>query len=150
MIHDKYDTTVSYSGTEYIFTNIGENGSILKGVQYALMPEYENTYNLAFGDLTIGGKINDISVTNNGDIKKVLATVVETIYHFTNRNPSASIFFKGSTYTRTQLYNKIIYDHFIELEKHFTIFGFESGTGEPERYDGNKKYNYEAFIVIRK
>ena len=44
----------------------------------------ENIYNLGFGDYNdTSGKIDDFSVTNNGDSLKVLATVASTVYAFT-------------------------------------------------------------------
>lgn len=43
----------------------------------------EGVFNLAFGDYDENTKsINDLSVTNNGDSLKVLATVASTVYAF--------------------------------------------------------------------
>ena len=65
----------------------------------------ENVYNLAFGDLDeITNTINDLSITNNGDSLKVLATVASTVYAFMEKHPNAWIVATGSTKVRTRLY----------------------------------------------
>ncbi len=65
----------------------------------------ENIYNLAFGDFDEEtNSINDISITNNGDSTKVLATVASTVYAFIEKHPNAWIFATGSTIVRTRLY----------------------------------------------
>ena len=62
-------------------------------------------YNLAFGDYNEKtGQVNHIAVTNNGDSKKVLATVIQALYIFFNRYPTCIVIAKGSTKSRTRLY----------------------------------------------
>jgi hypothetical protein len=40
--------------------------------------DFTNLYNLGFGDLLPDGKIDDKVTSNNGDIIKVLSTVIYT------------------------------------------------------------------------
>ena len=64
------------------FISEGSKGRIKKIVQYS-ETSTKNVFNLGFGDFdeeTNG--INDLSVTNNGDSLKVLATVASTVYAF--------------------------------------------------------------------
>ena len=88
----------------YEFVSEGPKGRIKKMVQYTDTGT-ENVYNLAFGDYDEKTKnIDDISITNNGDSTKVLATVASTVYAFTEKHPNAWIFATGSTVVRTRLY----------------------------------------------
>jgi len=57
--------------------------------------------------LTPDGSIDDTVKSNNGDILKVLATVVQIARIFISQFPNAEIFFIGSTDERTRLYARI-------------------------------------------
>jgi len=46
-----------------------------------------NIVNIGFGDLLPDGSMDDKVNSNNGDIIKVLATVVDILRHFTTQNP---------------------------------------------------------------
>jgi glycerate kinase len=84
----------------------------------------KNLYNLAFGDiLDDSSEINDLSITDNQDRDKILATVVSTVYEFTKRNPKAKIFIAGSTDARNRLYRMAIDKYFDELSETFDIKG---------------------------
>jgi len=81
-------------------------------------------YNLGFGDKDpITGKINDKVVTNNGDTEKVLATVVSTVFTFTERNPNAYIYATGSNHVRNRLYRRGITKYLSEALDTFAIYG---------------------------
>jgi hypothetical protein len=89
--------------TIYEFVSEGPNGRIAKMVEYTETAT-EGVFNLAFGDYDeITNSINDLSVTNNGDSLKVLATVASTVYAFFNKHPNAYIVATGSTNVRTRL-----------------------------------------------
>lgn len=63
-----------------------------------------NLYNLAFGDLNlITGQLDDKVIIDNGDSKKVLASVVAAVYAFTGSYPDTWVYATGSTDTRTRL-----------------------------------------------
>jgi hypothetical protein len=86
------------------FYSEGPKGIIKKVVEYQRTSN-NNIYNLAFGDYDEKVKgINDLSITNNGDSLKVLATVASTVYAFTDRHPKSWIIATGSTSVRTRLY----------------------------------------------
>lgn len=56
------------------------------------------------GDIDTGsGEIDDLSVSNNQDTKKVLATVAKTVVDFIEQHPKA-IVMEGSTPARTRPY----------------------------------------------
>jgi hypothetical protein len=57
---------------------------------------------LGFGDLLPDGSIDDKAISNNGDIVKVLVTVVDILKDFTSLYPSSQVFFVGSPDERTK------------------------------------------------
>lgn len=75
----------SYRLTTFEFVREGPNGLIHKLVRYQAT-NLHRVYNLAFGDKDHSTmEIDETTVANNGDSEKVLATVVATIYAFTDR-----------------------------------------------------------------
>ena len=79
--------------------------------------------NLGFGDLLPDGSIDDRIVSNNGDIKKVLATIVVIVKHFTSLHPQVIVHFSGSTDERTKLYTRILVMYHASFKKEFEIYG---------------------------
>lgn len=93
-------------------------------------------FNLGFGDYNEEtNEIDDTIVTNNGDARKVLATVVSTLYAFTGKYPNASVFATGSSDSRTRLYRMGITNNLDELKEDFKVYGL------------NKDEVFEEFIV---
>ena len=92
------------------------------------------------------GEIDDIVISNNNDSEKVLATVVSTIYAFTDKYPNAWIYATGSTEARTRLYRMGITKYFSEVNENFEILGERNDDWEP--FKNNIKYS--GFLVKRK
>lgn len=110
--------------TIYEFVSQGPRGSVKKLVEY-METATENVYNLGFGDYDESTKsINDLSVTNNGDSLKVLATVASTVYAFIEKHPNAYILATGSTNVRTRLYRMGIINNLAEIMEDFLVYGF--------------------------
>lgn len=129
------------------FTSEGSKGSISKVVQFTDTGT-ENVYNLAFGDYDEEtGSINDLSVTNNGDSLKVLATVASTVYAFTEKYPNAWIFATGSTRIRTRLYRMGITNNLAEMIEDFDVFAYTLDGKWEEFIIGE---DYEAFLITKK
>lgn len=123
----------------YLFFSIGTKGVFPKIIVFETITE--NVYNLAFGDLNIiNGEISDLSTSNNGDMTKIMATVIKSIIIFLEKNPSAIVNFKGSTTTRTKLYQRIIVNYGSDFLKKYRIFGIEEGKKEPSIVDFTKNY----------
>lgn len=147
MKHNKYLSEADELFLFYQFTSEGPKGLVPKAVIYSVT-EVENVYNLAFGDYDpLSETIDDLSVTNNGDGFKVLATVAMTVMTFTKHHPRAWILVTGSTPARTRLYRMGITNNLSEISEGFVIFGSDS--------DGNWKpfvvgKVYEAFLITKK
>ncbi len=128
------------------FTSDGPKGQIRKLVKYS-ETNLKDMYNLAFGDRDEeSGEIDDKSISNNGDSDMVLATVVSTVYAFTERYPDSWVFATGSTKARTRLYRRGLTKYLLEIRRDFQVFGLIDDEWEPFEKD----VNYEAFLVKRK
>ena len=88
-----------------------------------------------------------MSVTNNGNSLKVLATVASTIYAFIEKHPNSWIVSTGSTDARTRLYRMGITNNLVEISNDFYIFGYTKNEVWGEFIVG---YDYEAFLVTKK
>ena len=127
----------------YRFVSEGPQGLIPKRIQFSLINQ-DNVYNLAFGnEKSVGGELDDLAISNNGDSEKVLATVVASVYAFFDRHSTAWIYFAGSTSSRTRLYQMAITKYLPELAVDFTIYGEYQEEWQPFE----KGKNYNAFIA---
>jgi hypothetical protein len=128
------------------FVSIGPKGRITKLVQYS-PTNYKDLYNLGFGDKNaITGDIDDNIISNNEDSEKVLATVVATVYAFTDKHKDCLVYATGSTKARTRLYRMGITKYYDEATTDFEIYGEIDGTWE----EFKKDVDYDAFLVKRK
>jgi hypothetical protein len=86
-------------------------------------------------------------VSDNKDFRIIINTVIVTVYRFLELYPEKSIFFMGSTNTRTRIYRAIIAKLYDETDIDFEIYGltFEN---ELERFVPNK--NYFSFQISKK
>ena len=85
-------------------------------------------------------------MSNNGDSKKVLATVAATLYKFTDEYPDAVIAATGSSLARTRLYRIAISNALHQINIDFSILGYLDD--EWELFKPNR--NYTAFLITRK
>ena len=142
----KYPLASSDKLMTFEFISEGTNGLIHKIVRYQ-PTNLKDVYNLAFGDKDhTTGNIDDTVISNNGDSEKVLATVVATVYAFTDKFPDAWIYATGSTKSRTRLYRMGISKFFSEVDDDFEILGERNDDWEMFR----KNVEYDGFLVKRK
>jgi hypothetical protein len=146
MLKERYEIETSSDVQTFEFTSLGPKGMVTKVVRYTEI-NVKGYYNLGFGDKDpVTGFISDLTVTNNGDSAKVLATVAATLYVFTDLNKDATIIATGSTEARTRLYRMGITNNLKEISKDFIILGLtETGWEEFK-----KNETYGAFLVKRK
>ena len=142
----KYRLKAEKSLMVFEFISQGPKGQIPKLVKYS-ETNLKDMYNLAFGDKdSKTGNINDTVISNNGDSDMILATVVSTVYAFTDKYPDSWVFATGSTKARTRLYRMGITKYITEIKKDFQVFGLRED--EWEKFE--KEVEYEAFLVKRK
>lgn len=146
MLDNRYKVNINPDFQSFEFISEGPKGAIKKIINYS-ETRLKDIYNISFGDISNKtGEADDLSVTNNGDSRKVLATVAATLYVFTNNYPDAIVLATGSTQSRTRLYRMLISNNLEYIEQDFVILGFTSIHWEPFR----KNVNYEAFLVTKK
>jgi hypothetical protein len=147
MLDDRYNVKAADDLTSFEFDSIGPKGIIRKVVRYTEI-NLKGFYNLGFGDKDpLTGYISDVSVTNNNDSKKVLATVAATLYAFTNFYPDVTVLATGSTNARTRLYRMGISNNLSEIEVDFTVLGLTENR-QWQRFQ--KNITYSAFLIKRK
>ena len=142
---ERYEFSSNENFLAFQFESTGPKGKVLKVVQFTPHNVIGTTYfNLAFGDWDEAKKrLNDLTVTNNNDREKVLATVAATVIEFLNHYPDMMIYAQGSTLSRTRLYQISISKQHHRIEQILNIYGFANGHWEKFK----KNCNYEAFLV---
>jgi hypothetical protein len=134
--------TQSVDENIYTFASIGKKGIILKVVIFSKIRD--NVYNLGFGDYNFkNDSIDDKVKSKNGDMEKILATVISLMSDFFSKNPDCTIYLKGSNQLRTRLYQLAILKYYEEFSVFYEILGTLEEITEP--FQKNK--NYESFLV---
>ena len=110
--------------TRYTFVSKGRQGAITKVVEF-IPTSNKSILNLAFGDLKNDGTIDDTANSNNGDLVKIMATVIHIIKNFTDDYPDYKIVFTGSTIVRTKLYERILKTYYSVFSKEFSVTALE-------------------------
>jgi hypothetical protein len=127
------------------FTSVGKK-NIVKVVTFQ-KTQQRGVYNLAMGDMIGKWLFSDIEISNNGDIRKVLTTVVNIVQIYTRKYPTRKIFITGNTPLKTIAYQRIIRMYHSVFINEFDIWGYiDEDVKEPFNLNGT----YIAFIVKRK
>ncbi|QRR02106.1 DUF6934 family protein [Dyadobacter sandarakinus] len=129
--------------TRFCFESVGKGKTVQKLVVYTLLTKDPPLYNLALGDSEDGNDFDDEVITNNGDMPKVIATVIRTLLKMLAKHQNASVYLAGNSRAKTRLYRIIINRKLAELKKYYEIYGVEDL--EPEIYIPGKEYR--AFII---
>ncbi len=146
MKQPKYQLRAEKGLTVFEFESEGPKGTIPKLIVFT-ETNLNGFYNLAFGDKDKRtGKINDKVISNNNDADKVLATVVSSVYAFTDKYPEAMVYATGSTLSRTRLYRMGITKYYDEVKMDFHIYGQKKDGWE--EFELNEEY--DGFAVVRK
>ena len=95
--------------------------------------------------------VDDTANSNNGDIIKVLATVIAILKDFTTQYPHVEVFFAGSTIECTKLYTRILRTYYSAFSKEFTISGIAGSENNNKRiaFDPKADIEYLAFLIKR-
>ena len=74
--------------------------------------------------MTSKGSFSDLEISDNGDIRKVLTTVVNIVQIYTRKYPGRSVFITGNTNLKTNAYQRIIRMYYSVFIDEFDIYGF--------------------------
>jgi hypothetical protein len=127
------------------FISVGKKGEIHKRVTFIEL-QY-GFFNMGLGDLNPEtAEVDYFSVSDNGDRNTILATVSEIIESFFELYPSHTIYFKGTSNSRTRLYQIAINHFYDELSERFHILG--ELDDKMTRFKRNT--NYKSFLILKK
>lgn len=129
----------------YDFVSVSADKEVSKIVLFTLTNS-SGVYNLALLDLLPDGQTSDMSETKNKDMRTVLATVVQIVMNFLDKNPLSIVLFQGSDQKRQRLYRIIINQEFERINQQFRVFG--SINGQIESFEPNRPYSF--FLVAAK
>lgn len=148
MNYPNYELTTNTERFIYKFTSESEFKSIIKLIIFSPIKGKEGYFNLGFGKkkgLKDGDiSIDDLTVSNNGDMRKILATIFRATLQFTEVYKESKIFFAGSTEARTRLYRMAITTNYVELSSYFYIRGL---TTDKVFVPFEKNQPYEGFLI---
>ena len=122
----------------YDFDSVSD-AKIVKKVVRLTETSLPNVFNLALLDLLDDGSESDLSVTDNDDLRTVLATVMRIIDNFLTKFPEKAVTIRGSDARRTRLYRIVIGRELGAIQQRFMVFGeFQDGQLEP--FEPNADY----------
>ncbi len=140
-----YEFEILNDAFRFDFFSIGIEKKIPKTIVYqkTTLPNY---YNLTLADILPDATLDVFSKSNNGDMEKILATVIQTVIVFLAYHPNANIFFTGSTPGRTRLYQIVLSKEIAKAIISFDILGLFND--KLEQFETNK--TYEGFVISKK
>lgn len=142
----------------YLFTSIGSKGNIYKALKMTRLelPGLSDWYNLGFGDWDDQKmEMDDQTRSNNGDLRKILTTVLEIPIEFLTEYPTYTLAFQGSMdikslqlgrNQRNNAYKQVLDKNLELLSDDYKVAGILNG--EIVKYEPN--IEYEGFLVKRK
>lgn len=139
MNETSYPFTLSRTEYRYEFVSISLKKQVRKVVLLSQTDAVE-IFNLALLDVLDNGELSDITETKNDDYIIVLATVIQIISDFLNKNKKSYVIFKGSDPRRHRLYRIIMNREFTEISEKFKILGVNNST--PVSLEIDKYYEY--------
>jgi hypothetical protein len=139
-----YSTMPNADATAYYFDSIGKQGTIRKKVTFFLI--FENTWNLGFGDADGDDDFDDMVVSNNYDVRKIMQTLANIIHEFTEEHPLRRVYIRPVDEKRKLLYNAVFHRKHLEVQTSFELFGRFGN--KIEAYKPEK--TYDAFLIQRR
>ncbi|MCF0061197.1 hypothetical protein MUK70_18315 [Dyadobacter chenwenxiniae] len=139
-----YEFRVLDEACRFDFLSIGKR-NIPKTVIY-YKSDNPAVFSLTLASIKSDGNLDFQTTSNNGDMKIILATVVQTLKIFLAAYPKAVVVFTGNSPSRTRLYNIIISREIEQVKDYLEVMGFAENY--VELFVPNRRY--EGFIVSLK
>lgn len=142
--YQAYPCTANEATGHFKFQSVGKRGIVDKAIELAPMaPDIYNLALLNFDPVT--QDYVDDSITDNGDMPEVLATVMAVVLDHLSQFPRSRIIIAGNSHSRTRLYQIAINKISDDVKHQLTILGYrrsEWQTLEPNQ-------SYESFLIAR-
>lgn len=144
MTHPFYDFTVYDEAHRFEFDSIGKK--VIPKVIVLSSTDLPRIYSLTLANLLADGSLDDTTVSDNGDMEKILATVFQCMAAFLDDHPTSIVAFAGSSESRTRLYQIAIARELEEASNRFNIWGLTQDVIEPFQ----RSKAYDGFMVSLK
>ena len=106
----------------YTFISTGKNRNILKAVVFQTIEI--NEYNLVLADFDAQNSVwSDTSASNNGDVIKIITTVMDITSLFLNKQKLAKVFIQANSEPKNRVYNRIFKNYYREITLKYHIEG---------------------------
>lgn len=122
MTEKPYPFSLTRTEFRYEFVSVSQDKAVNKVVLFT-QTDSPLIFNFALLDVLENGKMSNVSVTNNDDLRTVLATVIKIIEDFLNKNQDRFVVFRGSDDRRQRLYRIVIGRELELLQQSFQIWG---------------------------
>lgn len=140
-----YPFEASPNEFRYEFESVSEERIVRKVVVFQ-ETGLLNLYNLALLDILETGEESDSTITDNRDLRIVMATVMRIVEDFLQRYPLYRIYFTGNDERKTRLYRIVIGREILQLRDKFEVLGRIGMNAEP--FEPNR--NYTSFVISTK
>lgn len=141
-----YEFEQSNNQLTYKFWSVGNKGEVLKAVIFQQVSE--EVFNVVLGDFDEETEtINDQSITDNGDMPKIIATVIHCIDNFFESYQEKLVYIEGNHPIKQKLYQRAIKNNLQDIEIHYKVFGV---LPHEDIEIFNAEQAYTAFIIQRK
>ncbi len=142
MTEESYPFRIRAIDIRYEFTSVSAKKSVPKAAVLSQLTT--DIFNIALLDVLEDGTLSDdLLVTNNQDLRMVMATVMRIVDDFLTRFPDKTVFFQGSDDRRTRLYRIVIGRELHLIQTRFRVLGVIDE--QPEVFSANKPY--EGFYI---
>jgi len=145
MNYEPYPLLATEQNSRFQFRSTGKRGVFEKVISFSLLNN--NIFNLALLDYSPQtGEEDDLSVTDNGDLHEIMATVMKAILLFLEQHPDKIIYVEGNTKSRTRLYQISISKVYPLLINDLIILGQQN-----EKWiDFETNLSFESFLIAKK
>lgn len=145
MNYKPYTLDINKDHTRFQFQSVGKRGVFEKVILFQLLAD--DIYNLALLDYNpTSQEYSDLSVTNNGDMPEIFATVINAVTAFLKAYRNRKIYFEGTTSSRTRLYQIVINKIYNSDIQDLIILGLKNQEWHP--FEPN--INFEGFLIEKK
>ncbi len=145
MNYKPYTLDINKDHTRFQFQSVGKRGVFEKVILFQLLAD--DIYNLALLDYNpTSQEYSDLSVTNNGDMPEIFATVINAVTAFLKAYRNRKIYFEGTTSSRTRLYQIVINKIYNSDIQDLIILGLKNQEWHPFE----PSINFEGFLIEKK